>query len=94
MYGEPFDIPAPDELVFVSWFQGGEVMRSGCVWKRGRGKIFFFRPGHETLPTYKQKEVQQVIVNAIKYLAPDEIVPPYNAPHITNPPEGDIKIVY
>jgi trehalose utilization protein len=91
MYGEPFDIPNPDELVFISWFQGGEVMRSGCVWKRGRGKVFFFRPGHETLPTYKNESVQKVLVNAIEYLTPDEIVEPYGAPKIPVPPEGDIK---
>ena len=52
MYGEHFDIPAPDQLVFVSWFQGGEVFRSGCCYQRGRGRIFYFRPGHETHPTY------------------------------------------
>ena len=52
MYGEHFDIPAPDELVLVSWFQGGEVFRSGCCYQRGRGRIFYFRPGHETYPTY------------------------------------------
>ena len=70
MYGEPFNIPTPDELVFISWFQGGEVMRSGCVFKRGLGKLFYFRPGHETLPTYLNKDVQKVILNAIKYVAP------------------------
>jgi trehalose utilization protein len=52
MYGEHFDIPAPDQLVFVSWFQGGEVFRSGACYHRGKGKIFYFRPGHETYPTY------------------------------------------
>ncbi len=92
MYGEQFDVPAPDELVFISWFQGGEVMRSGCVWKRGRGKVFFFRPGHETNPTYRQKEVQTVLVNAVEYLKPAEIVAPYDAPHIKVAPEGDIQI--
>ena len=50
MYGEYFDIPAPDRLVLVSWFEGGEVFRSGCCYERGRGRIFYFRPGHETLP--------------------------------------------
>lgn len=68
MYGEPFSIPAPDELVLISWFKGGEVMRSGCVFNRGYGKIFFFRPGHETLPTYKNEQVQRVILNAIDYV--------------------------
>lgn len=70
MYGEPFDIPAPDTLVFVSWFAGGEVFRSGCCYHRGRGKIFYFRPGHETFPTYYHSEVQRVIANAVRWCAP------------------------
>lgn len=72
MYGEFFDVPTPDELVFISWFAGGEVFRSGMIWKRGRGRIFYFRPGHETFPIYHQKEVLRVIVNACRYLAPRE----------------------
>ncbi len=67
MYGEPFAIPAPDELVFISWFTGGEVFRSGCTWYRGNGRVFYFRPGHETYPTYHQPEVQQVITNAVRW---------------------------
>lgn len=67
MYGEHFDIPAPDELVFVSWFEGGEVFRSGCVYYRGQGKVFYFRPGHETYPTYYDKNVLKVISNAVKW---------------------------
>lgn len=70
MYGEFFDIPKPDALVFISWFQGGEVFRSGCAYHRGKGKVFYFRPGHETLPIYYQKEVQQVIINAVRWAAP------------------------
>jgi len=70
MYGEHFDIPAPDELVFVSWFQGGEVFRSGCCFQRGHGKIFYFRPGHETYPIFYQAEVQQVIGNGVRWAAP------------------------
>ena len=70
MYGEFFNIPAPDELVFVSWFQGGEIFRSGACWNRGLGKVFYFRPGHESFPTYYQKEVQQVLINACKWAAP------------------------
>ncbi|MBK8046118.1 MAG: ThuA domain-containing protein [Anaerolineales bacterium] len=70
MYGEFFDIPEPDELVLLSWFQGGDVFRSGCCYHRGRGKIFYFRPGHETYPTYYQPEVQRVIANAVKWAAP------------------------
>ena len=70
MYGERFDIPAPDTLVLVSWFQGGEVFRSGCCFHRGNGKVFYFRPGHETLPIYYQPEVRQVIGNAVRWAAP------------------------
>ncbi len=71
MYGEHFDIPQPDELVFVSWFTGGEVFRSGCCWTRGAGRIFYFRPGHESYPTYHNVEVLKVIVNAALWAAPN-----------------------
>jgi trehalose utilization protein len=64
MYGEHFDVPAPDELVFISWFAGGDVFRSGCCYHRGQGKIFYFRPGHEFFPTFYHQDVQQVIYNA------------------------------
>lgn len=70
MYGERFDIPQPDEQVFISWFEGGEVFRSGCCWHRGKGKIFYFRPGHEVFPIYHQPEIQKVIINAVKWAAP------------------------
>lgn len=70
MYGEHFDIPEPEELVFVSWFEGGEVFRSGCTYRRGQGKIFYFRPGHETYPTYHNQEILRVISNAVKWTAP------------------------
>jgi trehalose utilization protein len=69
MYGEPFDVPAPDQLVLVSWFEGGEVFRSGCCYARGRGRIFYFRPGHETHPTYLQPDVRRVIANAVRWAA-------------------------
>jgi len=69
MYGEYFDIPQPDALVFVSWFKGGEVFRSGCAYQRGRGKIFYFRPGHETYPTFLHPQVQQVLANAVRWAA-------------------------
>lgn len=65
MYGEHFDIPQPDELIFASWFAGGELFRSGCTFTRGRGKIFYFRPGHETYPTYRHRDIQRVIQNAV-----------------------------
>ncbi len=70
MYGERFDIPAPETLVFVSWFSGGEIFRSGCCYTRGRGKIFYFRPGHESYPTYFHPDVQRVISNAVRWAAP------------------------
>jgi trehalose utilization protein len=70
MYGERFDIPAPETLVFVSWFKGGEVFRSGCCYTRGRGKIFYFRPGHESYPTYYNPEIRRVIANAVRWAAP------------------------
>jgi trehalose utilization protein len=70
MYGEPFDVPPPEELIFVSWFGGGEVFRSGCCYKRGRGRIFYFRPGHETNPSYHNSDVQRVIRNAVHWAAP------------------------
>jgi len=70
MYGETFDIPAPDTLVMISWFQGGEVFRSGCCYHRGRGKVFYFRPGHETYPTYYDANVLKVIANGVRWAAP------------------------
>ena len=70
MYGERFDVPAPDELVFLTWFKGGEVFRSGCCYQRGRGRIFYFHPGHETFPVYHQPEVQLVIRNAVRWARP------------------------
>ncbi|MHC0551241.1 ThuA domain-containing protein [Salinicoccus sp. CNSTN-B1] len=65
MYGEHFDIPTPEELIMLSWFEGGEVFRSACTFKRGNGKIFYFRPGHETHPTYYDENVQTVIKNGV-----------------------------
>jgi len=72
MYGEFFDIPKPDEIVFISWFKGGEVFRSGCCFYRGRGTIFYFRPGHETYPIYHNRMVLRVIENAVRWAAPVE----------------------
>jgi trehalose utilization protein len=70
MYGEPFGIPTPDELIFISWFTGGEVFRSGCTWRRGHGRVFYFRPGHETYPTYHNAHVQRVITNGVLWASP------------------------
>ena len=70
MYGEPFSIPEPEKLLFVGWYESGEVFRSGCCYQRGNGKIFYFQPGHETVPTFHNKDVQQVIKNAVKWAVP------------------------
>ncbi len=70
MYGEPFDIPQPEEQVFVSWYSGGEVFRSGCTWRRGYGKIFYFQPGHETGRSYQNPYIRQIIRNGIRWAAP------------------------
>lgn len=66
-YGEPFEIPQPEEQVFLTTAQGGEVFRSGCCWRRGRGRIFYFSAGHETRPVYAQKEIQTILVNAARW---------------------------
>lgn len=67
MYGEPFLVPEPMETLLISWFEGGEVFRSGMTWQRGAGRIFYFRPGHETYPTYHDATVQQVLRNAVHW---------------------------
>jgi trehalose utilization protein len=79
MYGEAFSVPEPLETVFISWFAGGEVFRSGMTWRRGAGNIFYFRPGHETYPTYHQQEVQTVIRNAVHWA--HNPIPPLLAIH-------------
>ncbi|MCW1969296.1 MAG: ThuA domain-containing protein [Anaerolineae bacterium] len=81
MYGEHFDIPAPDELVYVSWFEGGEVFRSGCCWQRGNGRIFYFRPGHETFPTYYNPQIRHVIANGVRWAAPVNTPQPKRGHH-------------
>ncbi len=70
MYGEYFDIPRPDELIFISWYEGGEVFRSGCTFRRGKGKIFYFSPGHETYPTYFHPMIRRVLAGAVRWAAP------------------------
>ena len=72
MYGEHFDIPVPDELVFVSSFSGGEIFRSGCTFRRGKGKIFYFSPGDQEYPVYHQAEIQRVLANAVVWARPEE----------------------
>ena len=74
MYGEYFDIPKPDDVVFMGWFKGGCVFRSGVTFTRGYGKIFYFQPGHEAYPVYYDKNIQKVITNAVHW-AKGERVP-------------------
>lgn len=70
MYGECFDIPKPEEIIFIGWFAGGEVFRSGVTFTRGRGRIFYFQPGHEEAPVYEHPDIQRIIVNAVRWAAP------------------------
>ncbi|HEX8342786.1 MAG TPA: ThuA domain-containing protein [Tepidisphaeraceae bacterium] len=86
MYGEHFDVPEPDELLLISSFTGGEVFRSGMTWQRGAGKVFYFRPGHETYPTYKNATVRRVIANGVRWCAP--VDGGKVAPGCPNPPMG------
>jgi len=67
-YAEPFGIPNPDEVVFMGWYEGGEVFRSGCTFHRDNGRIFYFQPGHETFPIYHDENVQKVIRNAVYWV--------------------------
>lgn len=87
MYGERFEIPDPDKLVFISWFEGGEVFRSGCCFERGNGKIFYFRPGHEAFPVYYQPEILKVISNAVNWAAPAYTIKPVSG-HTPEPLEN------
>ena len=80
MYGERFDIPEPEEVVFMSWFSGGYVFRSGCTFKRGLGKIFYFRPGHEEFASFHNENVQKIIGNACEWACPNKIGGPLSAP--------------
>ena len=81
MYGEPFDIPEPQETVFMGWFDGGEVFRSGCTWVRGNGRIFYFQPGHEANASLKNCYVQQIITNAVRWACPIQKNLEITAPH-------------
>lgn len=85
MYGEFFDIPEPSQTLLISSFAGGEVFRSGLTFERGAGRIFYFRPGHETYPTYRDRNVLKVIENAVRWAAP---TPPPKAVGFGNRPSG------
>ena len=87
MYGEPFDIPAPHETVFLSWFAGGEVFRSGCAWQRGWGRVFYFQPGHETNGAYRNPWVARILVNAVRWAATGLRRTDFGNPEIVVSPE-------
>ncbi|MBR4049024.1 MAG: ThuA domain-containing protein [Clostridia bacterium] len=88
MYGERFDIPTPDELIFLGWFKGGEVFRSGCCWSKGLGRIFYFQPGHESNPTFFIPEVQRIITNAVRWAKPLYRLPEIECPHTPSPEDN------
>lgn len=87
MYGERFDIPTPDETIFIGWFAGGEVFRSGCTFKRGNGKIFYFQPGHEGNTAFYNENVRKIISNAVFWSAPTYRAKELECPHIAVSPE-------
>lgn len=87
VYAEPFSIPNPDEVVFMGWYEGGELFRSGCTYRRENGKIFYFQPGHETYPTFHDSNVQTVIKNAVRWAKPEYRVDELRCPHIKKPGE-------
>lgn len=82
MYGERFDVPKPDELLMISWFQGGEVFRSVCTWQRGHGRVVYIRPGHETYPTYHNTHVLRLIANAARWARRRVAIDTRNAPNV------------
>ena len=96
LYGEHFDIPTPDELIYISWYEGGEIFRTGCTWTRGKGRVFYFGPGHETFPIYHNADIQQVIANGVQWLAPAPASPyrekAANAPVSLSPIAGDHEV--
>jgi trehalose utilization protein len=85
MYGEFFDIPAPDELIFLSTFSSGEVFRSGCCWRRGKGKVFYFSPGDQAYPIYHHADVRRVLANAVLWARPEQIID-FTAPEVVSQP--------
>ena len=87
LYSEPFFVPKPDDLIFGTWYENGNIFRGGMTFTRGVGKIFYFHPGHETLPSFHNPIVQQIIKNAIRWVAPANLAidVPSGCPHQTEP---------
>ena len=88
MYGEPFDVPAPEDTVFIGWFAGGEVFRSGLTFKRGYGRIFYFQPGHEEYPIYYDETIRLILRNSVDWAAPDVRRAELNCPEAHMPLEA------
>ncbi|WP_159803345.1 ThuA domain-containing protein [Arthrobacter zhaoguopingii] len=85
-YGEFFDIPTPDDLVFISSFSGGEVFRSGVTFTRGRGRIFYFSPGDQAYPVYHHPQIRTVLANGVRWAAQPSAG--RTPPAVTNPTRG------
>ncbi len=81
-YAEPFGIPNPDEVLFMGWYEGGELFRSGCTFHRENGRIFYFQPGHESFPIFYDKNVQTIVRNAVRWAAPVYRIEELDCPHI------------
>lgn len=94
MYGEFFDIPKPDDIIFTGWFSGGEVFRSGCTFTRGLGKIFYFQPGHETNDSYHNPHIRKIIQNAVCWAAPHTWREELLCSHIPVSPEAEYSARY
>lgn len=86
-YCEPFGIPEPQQTVFLAGFEGGEVFRAGCCWRKENGKVFYFQPGHEDYPIYYNKDILKIIKNAVIWAKPDYRVNELTCPHIKKPLE-------
>lgn len=86
LYAEPFQIPTPEEIIFLSWYEQGYVFRGGCTWRRGAGKIFYFQPGHESCPSFHNEHVQRIITNAVRWAAPNDFGYRYGdgCPYVTS----------
>lgn len=81
-YGEPFGIPEPQQTVFIGSFEGGEVLRAGCCWRKENGKVFYFQPGHETFPIYYNEDIIKIIKNAIHWAKPDYRIKELSCPNV------------
>jgi trehalose utilization protein len=93
MYGEPLFVTTPDKVIMIAWWEGGEVCRSGCIYERGRGKLFMFTPGHEEFPIYYREDIRALLRNAARWMAPDPgmCIPPRTDEHLCGLPREDLS---